>query len=648
MKTVLCIGVAVASTFAWGSRDGAATKTSHQELAQNGMTLLMNQLSTADRANSSLMNALNTMNSYMTDLRYGSVAPDFAASRYFMYQDHFYDPWKGMNFTYETGTELGVLDFINNNAENTARQYAAEALYQWRLGNKQQAVYQLGLAVHYYSDFCHSHHASNAIGGTRELSTKHSALETWQDDRIGNYLISSMPFTTDHLYFQSAVTMPYFADLIRQEAERRARGANASYFRNFSASNQSTWDGVTRENSANVQEALALLYYKFAHEAAKGYSASTASTTFNVRIKTRSGYVWDTYGTDNDIRFGIEFNDGRWSEYLCDKSNYNDHEKGDNDTYSFAVPGVSGTDVRKVWIRKSRSTPQVHDDWYPVEFQLTSSDGKLNRTQSLNTWFNGNWGMWYDWGRNISDKYPTYVTNSPLHPIPGAIEAENYTLAGFSDGTSGNAGGQYRSDNVDLERAAGQGGLNWNIGWLGAGEWTEYLLDVVQTGTYTLTISSSQTANQTVSASINGTSVGSTTVLSTGGWQNYSHTTIPNIAISAGRKTLRITGTTGNVNFDRFYLTPTSATRGSEEVALGETVRPMTKVAPMAILGNSISLSSKGGTLAIMTLSGRIVETRAISEGVQNIDLTGLATGVYLAQFRGSDASLFSQKISIR
>ena len=75
------------------------------------------------------------------------------------------------------------------------------------------------------------------------------------------------------------------------------------------------------------------------------------------------------------------------------------------------------------------------------------------------------------------------VTPSPDPPapfgaapiaVPGRIEAENYDHGGagaaYADLTGGNSGGEYRSDDVDIERVAGSTN-DYNVGWMFAGEW---------------------------------------------------------------------------------------------------------------------------------------------------------------------------------
>ena len=78
----------------------------------------------------------------------------------------------------------------------------------------------------------------------------------------------------------------------------------------------------------------------------------------------------------------------------------------------------------------------------------------------------------------------------PYRPnaIPGRIEAEDYDLGGegvaYHDTTPGNAGGLYRTDDVDVERFAAEGSPS--VGWIRSSEWLTYTATVAQSGTYTL------------------------------------------------------------------------------------------------------------------------------------------------------------------
>ncbi len=59
---------------------------------------------------------------------------------------------------------------------------------------------------------------------------------------------------------------------------------------------------------------------------------------------------------------------------------------------------------------------------------------------------------------------------------------------GYHDSEASNQGGAYRSTTVDIEANTDQGG-GYNVGWIVAGEWLNYTVDVATAGTYDLNAS---------------------------------------------------------------------------------------------------------------------------------------------------------------
>ncbi len=112
--------------------------------------------------------------------------------------------------------------------------------------------------------------------------------------------------------------------------------------------------------------------------------------------------------------------------------------------------------------------------------------------------------------------------------IPGAIEFENYDLGGegvaYHDCDSENNGGQYRPDEgVDLEAASGGG---YNVGWMCAGEWLNYAVNVANPGYYKIEVRvASQETGGTFALELDGEDVtGNVDIPVTGGWQAWTTT----------------------------------------------------------------------------------------------------------------------------
>ena len=133
-------------------------------------------------------------------------------------------------------------------------------------------------------------------------------------------------------------------------------------------------------------------------------------------------------------------------------------------------------------------------------------------------------------------------TGSPI-AVPGTIQAENYDIGGegvaYHDTTPANLGGSYRKDAVDI-RAAGTGHV---VGYIQAGEWLEYTINVATAGTYRIDASVGTDYNGgAFHISIDGTDkTGEMTIKNTGGWDTYTTASKSGVALAGGTHVLRIT-----------------------------------------------------------------------------------------------------------
>ena len=111
--------------------------------------------------------------------------------------------------------------------------------------------------------------------------------------------------------------------------------------------------------------------------------------------------------------------------------------------------------------------------------------------------------------------------------LPGVIQAENYDYGGqdvaYHDNGSRNSGGQYRQDNVDIEATTDTGGGH-NVGWIDAGEYLEYTVNVPTAGDYAFKLRvASASSGGVFHFQRNGVDI--TTLRDfdgTGGWQNWT------------------------------------------------------------------------------------------------------------------------------
>lgn len=149
-------------------------------------------------------------------------------------------------------------------------------------------------------------------------------------------------------------------------------------------------------------------------------------------------------------------------------------------------------------------------------------------------------------GGGTSTAYPS---GNPS-PIPGTIFAVTFDNGGegvgYHDLDASNNGGAFRSTGVDIE-AAGSAGT-YTVGWIGAGEWLRYTVNVAVTGNYNVTLRVASPGGATMHVALSGASQ-SVSVPATGGWQAWTNVTVP-MTLSTGNQVMTLTFDTGGMNID--------------------------------------------------------------------------------------------------
>ena len=148
------------------------------------------------------------------------------------------------------------------------------------------------------------------------------------------------------------------------------------------------------------------------------------------------------------------------------------------------------------------------------------------------------------------------------------IQAENFDTGGegvaYHDTDVANSGGQYRTtEGVDIQATTDTGG-GYNVGWIGAGEWLEFTVNVAAAGTYDLRLRSARqpTGTSTLSVLFGGVDkTGSLAVPSTGGWQTWADLTKTGVSLSAGQQFMRISLTGGSYNLNWIEITAAPASQ---------------------------------------------------------------------------------------
>ena len=234
---------------------------------------------------------------------------------------------------------------------------------------------------------------------------------------------------------------------------------------------------------------------------------------------------------------------------------------GTNKTGTMTVPATGG-----------------YQTWATVSKSVSLSAG----TQVMRVAFDGagpsgggvanmNWIRLVSGGSGGDPGGSTPFGGSPA-PLPGTVQAENFDNGGINvaywDKDSTNKGGKYRSTAVDIESTADSGGGH-NVGWIAAGEWLHYTVNVSAAGTYTLEARvAAPSAGGTFHVEFDGVNkTGPMTMPGTGGYQTWT-TISKTVTLSAGTQIMKVdfdaagpSGSIGNLNWIRLVSgTSTSST----------------------------------------------------------------------------------------
>jgi beta-glucosidase len=184
------------------------------------------------------------------------------------------------------------------------------------------------------------------------------------------------------------------------------------------------------------------------------------------------------------------------------------------------------------------------------------------------------------------------------HPIPGRIEAEDYDTGGegpaYHDTTPGNEGGEYRSDDVDIEITTDVDG-GFNVGWIEEGEWMAYTVDVSSSSLYDIQVRVASAMESTINETlpvlgpiswtvpmtrvlhldIDGTDVGGPLAfLATGDWQNWTSVFARRVSLTEGQHVMRLAMDSGGLNINWISFSESASESGEER--LDELIAQMT------------------------------------------------------------------------
>ncbi len=153
------------------------------------------------------------------------------------------------------------------------------------------------------------------------------------------------------------------------------------------------------------------------------------------------------------------------------------------------------------------------------------------------------------------------------HILPGTVQCEDYDQGGegvgYHDADTGNNGGAYRSDDVDIE-GCGDAGGGYDVGWTYPGEWLGYTVQVQNAGTYLVSVRASSLSGGGGFhfEDESGTNLtGPITVPATGSYLSYT-TVTASATLTAGSHVLRLVEDSGGYNLNWIaFAVPSSPIR---------------------------------------------------------------------------------------
>ncbi|MFT7560559.1 MAG: endoglucanase [Flavobacteriales bacterium] len=253
-------------------------------------------------------------------------------------------------------------------------------------------------------------------------------------------------------------------------------------------------------------------------------------------------------------------------------------KKMSHDKTLWTIPPNDAYNQVKQFINNG-GTPPTH--LYADMIAFTQNN--IRNGHSSHTWHQG----FYDAVKPTEVSTPppeASCNNASAQNLPGRIQAESYCeMFGIQTETTGDVDGDQ------------------NIGWIDAGDWTDYKVNITSAGDYTFNARVAANANAgTINVAIDGSQVGSINAPVTGAYQTYL-TSNTSVYLPAGVHTLRLDFASAGLNVNWIELIQNST--------------PPAGVCD----GNSQTLPSKVEAEDFCDMSGIQIESTSDTGGGENI-----------------------------
>jgi len=229
---------------------------------------------------------------------------------------------------------------------------------------------------------------------------------------------------------------------------------------------------------------------------------------------------------------------------------------------------------------------------------------------------------------------PVENRESIIHIIPGRIEAEDFSY----------------QEGVQIENAQDVGG-GQSLGFLDAGDFIEYEVDVISDGVYRVDYRTASDAGSngqiqllSVDAFGNETSLQQIVFAPTGGWQTWE-TNSKTAMLEAGRQTIRVLIAQGSFNLNWIEFSDLTSTDDLVE-AIDFDIYPNPTDGEFFVFGKI--KNTQDVEIQIFDLLGRQVFSKKINnvqEVNERVELSNWISGNYFVKIQTEDGQVFSKKI---
>lgn len=373
-----------------------------------------------------------------------------------------------------------------------------------------------------------------------------------------------------------------------------------------------------------------------------GLSTSYAATPVAVNASADDGNsASNTVDNNLDTRWSADGNDGsQWIQY----------DFGNTVSVSAIDIAFYKGDIRSTYFRIESSNDA--STWVTQLDTLSSGDKLEQETFNLNDAITARYIRYVGFGNSSNswnsvteidfiDGDTTSENDDPIN-VPALIQAEDYTE--YSDTTEGNAGGEYTTDDVDVQTTTDIDG-GYNIGWIKSGEWLMYSINVSEAGDYVANIRvASLKTTGAFQISIDGILTNNVDIGSTGGWQTWVTETVDLGSLNVGEHSIVINMTGNDFNLNWIDIQPNIVNDGGdgEDGSGGDTYTAtpdtLDDVIALAVGGDEIIVTGSG-EISIKDLSfdsqlliradnlGGTTLTNATLTNSNNITLQGFVFG---------------------